>query len=274
VAQAAIDAGFAPVDTGHQGAMTERLDGTVALVTGASSGIGEATARELARRGAAVAIAARRKDRLDALAQEIEGDGGSALVIEADVTEREQAQRLVAESVERLGRLDIVVNNAGVMLLGPIENAPVEEWERMIDLNIKGLLYVADAALPHLLQAAEGEPRRVADLVNISSVAGRVARRNSGVYNVTKHGVGAFSESLRQEVTGRHVRVSVVEPGAVATELASHIREEIRDQMVDRFAGIERLEAADIADAIAYIVTRPRRVAINELLIRPTEQEG
>ncbi|MEA2128498.1 MAG: hypothetical protein QOJ85_1389 [Solirubrobacteraceae bacterium] len=274
MARAAIDAGFAPVDTGHQGAMTERLDGTVALVTGASSGIGEATARELARRGAAVAIAARRKDRLDALAQEIEGDGGSALVIEADVTEREQAQRLVAESVERLGRLDIVVNNAGVMLLGPIENAPVEEWERMIDLNIKGLLYVADAALPHLLQAAEGEPRRVADLVNISSVAGRVARRNSGVYNVTKHGVGAFSESLRQEVTGRHVRVSVVEPGAVATELASHIREEIRDQMVDRFAGIERLEAADIADAIAYIVTRPRRVAINELLIRPTEQEG
>ncbi|MEA2243809.1 MAG: hypothetical protein QOD24_3365 [Solirubrobacteraceae bacterium] len=274
MAQAAIHAGFAPVNTGHQGAMTERLDGTVALVTGASSGIGEATARELARRGAAVAIAARRKDRLDALAQEIEGDGGSALVIEADVTEREQAQRLVAESVERLGRLDIVVNNAGVMLLGPIENAPVEEWERMIDLNIKGLLYVADAALPHLLQAAEGEPRRVADLVNISSVAGRVARRNSGVYNVTKHGVGAFSESLRQEVTGRHVRVSVVEPGAVATELASHIREEIRDQMVDRFAGIERLEAADIADAIAYIVTRPRRVAINELLIRPTEQEG
>jgi NADP-dependent 3-hydroxy acid dehydrogenase YdfG len=254
--------------------MTERLDGTVALVTGASSGIGEATARELARRGATVAIAARRKDRLDALAQDIEGGGGTALAIEADVTEREQVQRLVGEAVQRLGRLDIVVNNAGVMLLGPIENAPVEEWDRMIDLNVKGLLYVADAALPHLLQAAEGEPRHVADLVNVSSVAGRVARRNSGVYNLTKHGVGAFSESLRQEVTERHVRVSLVEPGAVATELATHIREEIRDQMMSRLSDIEMLEATDIADAIAYIVTRPRRVAINELLIRPTEQEG
>jgi NADP-dependent 3-hydroxy acid dehydrogenase YdfG len=254
--------------------MTERLDGTVALVTGASSGIGEATARELARRGAAVAIAARRKDRLDALAQEIERDGGSALAIEADVTDQEQVRRLVGETVDRLGRLDTVVNNAGVMLLGPIEDAPTEEWDRMIDLNLKGLLYVADAALPHLLQAAGEDPRRVADLVNISSVAGRLARRNSGIYNLTKHGVGAFSESLRQEVTGRHVRVSLVEPGAVETELPSHIREEIRDEMMSRLSDIEHLEAVDIADAIAYIVTRPRRVAINELLIRPTEQEG
>ena len=254
--------------------MTERLDGTVALVTGASSGIGEASARELARRGAAVAIAARRKDRLDALAQEIERDGGSALAIEADVTDQDQVRRLVGETVNRQGRLDTVVNNAGVMLHGPIEGAPTEEWDRMIDLNLKGLLYVADAVLPHLLQAAEEGPRRVADLVNISSVAGRLARRNSGVYNLTKHGVGAFSESLRQEVTGRHVRVSIVEPGAVETELPSHIREEIRDQMMSRLSDIERLEAVDIADAIAYIVTRPRRVAINELLIRPTEQEG
>jgi NADP-dependent 3-hydroxy acid dehydrogenase YdfG len=254
--------------------MTERLDGTVALVTGASSGIGDATARELARRGAAVAIAARRRDRLDALAQEIEQAGGSALAIEADVTDQEQARRLVAETVDRLGRLDTVVNNAGVMLLGPIADAPTEEWIRMIDLNLKGLLYVAHAALPHLLQAADSEPRHVADLVNISSVAGRIARRNSGVYNLTKHGVGAFSESLRQEVTGRHVRVSLVEPGAVATDLAGHIRDEIRDAMMSRVSGIEQLEAEDISDAIAYIVTRPRRVAINELLIRPTEQEG
>jgi NADP-dependent 3-hydroxy acid dehydrogenase YdfG len=254
--------------------MTERLDGTVALVTGASSGIGEATARELARRGASVAIAARRKDRLDALAREIEQAGGSALAIEADVTDQEQAQRLVAEAVDRLGRLDTVVNNAGVMLLGPIVDAPTEEWERMIDINLKGLLYVAHAAVPHLLNAAEHDPRHVADLVNISSVAGRVARRNSGVYNLTKHGVGAFSESLRQEVTGRHVRVSLVEPGAVDTELADHIRAEIRDEMMSRLTGIESLEPEDIADAIAYIVTRPRHVAINELVIRPTEQEG
>src|SRR3954452_22749590 len=240
--------------------MTERLDGTTALVTGASSGIGEATACELARRGATVAIAARRKERLDAVAQEIERDGGGALAIEADVTDEEQARRVVAETVERFGRLDTVVNNAGVMLLGPIVDAPVEEWDRMIDLNLKGLLYVAHAAVPHLLRAAEEQPRRVADLVNISSVAGRVARRNSGVYNLTKHGVGAFSESLRQEVTERHVRVSLIEPGAVETELAGHIRQEIRDQMVSRFAEIEHLEAEDIADAIAYIVTRPRRV--------------
>jgi NADP-dependent 3-hydroxy acid dehydrogenase YdfG len=254
--------------------MTERLDGTVALVTGASSGIGEATARELAQRGAAVAIAARRKDRLDALAQEIEAAGGTALAIETDVTDQEQAKALVAETVAGLGRLDTVVNNAGQMLLGPIEDAPTEEWERMIDLNVKGLLYVAHAALPHLLEAAGGDPRRVADLVNISSVAGRVVRSGSGVYNLTKHGVGAFSESLRQEVATRHVRVSLVEPGAVATELTDHLRDGIREQIAGRFADIERMEAGDIADAIAYIVTRPRRVAVNELLIRPTEQEG
>jgi NADP-dependent 3-hydroxy acid dehydrogenase YdfG len=254
--------------------MTERLDGTVALVTGASSGIGEATARELARRGAAVAVGARRKDRLDALAKEIEDAGGTAVAIEADVTDPEQARALVGTTVERLGRLDTVVNNAGQMLLGPIQDAPIEEWERMVDLNIKGVLYVAHAALEHLVAAAEQDPRHVADLVNISSVAGRVARRGSGVYNLTKHGVGAFSESLRQEMSGRHVRVSLVEPGAVATELTDHMRPEIREQARSRFADVESLESEDIADAIVYIVTRPRRVAVNELLIRPTEQEG
>jgi NADP-dependent 3-hydroxy acid dehydrogenase YdfG len=254
--------------------VTGRLDGTVALVTGASSGIGEATARELAARGAAVAIAARRKDRLDRLAREIEQAGGRALAIEADVTERLQAHALVDETVDRLGRLDIVVNNAGVMLLGPIVDAPIEEWDRMVALNVQGLLYIAHAALPQLLHAADGAPRRVADLVNISSVAGRVARSGSGVYNLTKHGVGAFSESLRQEVTRRHVRVCIVEPGAVETELTDHLREEVREQVDKRFGDMERMQADDIADAIAYVVTRPRRVAINEVLIRPTEQEG
>ncbi len=254
--------------------MTERLDDTVALVTGASSGIGQATARELARRGAAVALAARRKDRLDALAQEIEDSGGRALALECDVTDQEQAKQLVSDTHEHFGRLDTVVNNAGVMLIGPIVDAPVEEWDRMIALNLQGLLYVAHAALPHLLTAAEQEPRRVADIVNISSVAGRISRSGSGVYNLTKHGVGAFSESLRQEVTGRHVRVSLVEPGAVATELTDHIRSGIREHIQARFHDIEPLESADVADAIAYIVSRPRHVAINELLIRPTEQEG
>ena len=254
--------------------MTEELNGTVALVTGASSGIGEATARELARHGAAVAIGARRKQRLDALAEKIEDAGGRALAIEADVTDETQARRLVAYTAEQFGRLDTVINNAGVMLLGPTVDAPVEEWDRMIALNLQGLLYVAHAALPHLLAAAQLEPRRVADLVNISSVAGRTARQGAAVYNLTKHGVGAFSEALRQEVAGRHVRVSLVEPGAVDTELPDHVRDEVRQATMGGVMNIERLAAEDIADAIAYIVGRPRHVAVNELLIRPTEQEG
>jgi NADP-dependent 3-hydroxy acid dehydrogenase YdfG len=250
------------------------LDGTVALVTGASSGIGEATAKRLASEGAAVAVAARRVDRLEALVAEIAGAGGRAVAIESDVTDRAQAESLVATTVSELGRLDTVVNNAGVMLLGPAEAAPVEEWERMVDLNLKGLLYVAKAALPHLLAGAEEGPRRVTDLVNVSSVAGRRARAGSAVYNATKHGVGAFAEALRQEVTERHLRVSLVEPGAVLTELAGHNRPEVQEEMKGRFGEIERLESADIADTIAYIVTRPRHVAINEILVRPTEQQG
>ncbi len=223
--------------------MAENLDGTVALVTGASSGIGQATAASLAARGAAVALVARRTDRLEELASSIREAGGTALTITADVTDQEQARQAVSTTVEELGRLDTVINNAGVMLLGPIVDAPLEEWERMVDLNVKGLLYVAHASLSHLLAAAESGPRNVADLVNISSVAGRVARNGSGVYNATKHAVGAFSESLRQEVTGRHVRVSLVEPGAVATELASHNRPVVLDGIKERFGSIERMEA-------------------------------
>ncbi len=249
------------------------LDKTVALVTGASSGIGQAAARSLAARGAAVALVARRADRLEALGGEIADSGGTALPIEADVSDREQATAAVDRAVEELGRLDVVVNNAGVMLLGPVVDAPVEEWEQMVQVNILGLLYTAHAALPHLLKAAESEPRRVADLVNISSVAGRMARKGSGVYNATKHGVGAFSESLRQEVTGRHLRVSLVEPGAVATELQSHNRPGVREEIENRFVDMDILEAKDIADAIAYVVTRPRHVAVNEILVRPTQQE-
>jgi NADP-dependent 3-hydroxy acid dehydrogenase YdfG len=253
--------------------MAQPLDGTVALVTGSSSGIGEATARVLAGRGAAVGLVARRKDRLEKLAAEIEEHGGSVLVIQADVTQQDQAAAAVQRTVDEFGRLDILVNNAGVMLLGPVVDAPTEEWDRMVSVNVLGLLYTAHAALPHLLKAAGDSPRRVADLVNISSVAGRRAGAGSGVYNLTKFGVGAFSEALRQEVTGRHVRVSLVEPGRVDTELVSHVREEIREESMRRFDGVEPLESEDIAEAIEYIVTRPRRVAVNELLVRPTEQE-
>ena len=250
--------------------MTDRLDGTVALVTGASSGIGRATAVALASAGASVAVAARRGDRLRELADEIDGD---VLVVEADVTDEAQARSMVQRTVDRFGRLDTLVNNAGVMLLGPIVDAPVEEWRRMVDLNLLGLLYVTHAALPHLLAAAESEPRQVADVVNVSSVAGRFARAGSGVYNATKFGVGAFSESLRQEVTRRNVRVSLVEPGAVATELVSHNRPEVLEGLLAQWGPVEVLASEDIADAITFAVTRPRRASVNEVLVRPTEQE-
>jgi NADP-dependent 3-hydroxy acid dehydrogenase YdfG len=252
--------------------MTEPLDGTVALVTGASSGIGEATALTLAEHGATVAIAARRHDRLEALAERVQGAGATALVLEADLTDEAEAQDAVNRTAAELGRLDILVNNAGVMLLGPVVEADTVQWWRMLDINVNALLFCANAALPHLLRAAQDSPRKVADMVNVSSVAGRTVRRGSAVYNLTKHGVGAFSESLRQEVAGRHVRVSLVEPGATATELRSHNTQEIQDMQAQRFAGLRTMDARDIADAILYIVTRPWHVAVNEILIRPTEQ--
>jgi NADP-dependent 3-hydroxy acid dehydrogenase YdfG len=219
-------------------------------------------------------LIARRRDRLESLAADVQSAGSRALVIEADATDEKQVGAAVEQTVAELGRIDTVVANAGVMLLGPIEQAPTDEWRRMIELNVLGLMYTAHAALPHLLASADSGPRRVADLVLVSSVAGRVARLGSGVYNASKHAVGAFAEALRQEVTQRHVRVSLIEPGAVSTELAGHNRPEVREQIAQRFADIERLTAEDIADAISYIVTRPRHAAINELLIRPTEQQG
>jgi len=197
--------------------------GQRALVTGASSGIGEQTAATLAELGADVGVAARRTDRLDALVDRISADGGKALAVAADVTDEAQANSAVAAAVDRFGRLDTVVANAGVMLLGPIEGADTTEWRRMIELNTLGALYTAHAALPHLLAAAEQEPRRVADLVITSSVAGRTVRLGSGVYNASKHAVGAFAEALRQEVTQRHVRVSLIEPGNYGTEIGRNV---------------------------------------------------
>jgi NADP-dependent 3-hydroxy acid dehydrogenase YdfG len=249
------------------------LDDTVALVTGASSGIGAATARRLASEGAAVALVARRQDRLEELAGEIERDGGTALVLQSDVSDQRQAIDAVERTVAQLGRLDTVVNNAGVMLLGPALASSTADWDRMVALNLQGLMYVTHAALPHLVQAADRTPRRVADLVNISSTAGRVARPGSSVYNLTKFGVVAFSESLRQEMLSHRVRVSVVEPGTVDTELVSHLRGEIRDAVVNQTGSIEALRPDDIADAIAYIITRDRRVAVNEMLVRAAEQQ-
>lgn len=250
------------------------LAGLTAVVTGASSGIGEATAQALAARGASVAVVARRAERLHELAGKITSGGGSALALPADITQPGQARDVIASAAAAFGhdRIDILVSNAGVMLLSPAASASMEDWQRMIDLNLTAAFACTHAALPHLLRAAEEGPRQVADLVSISSVAGRTVRPVSQVYAATKHGLGAFSESLRQEFTKRHLRVSLVEPGAVATELRDHLRPEIRAAQEKRFEGLQTLQAQDIADAIAYIVTRPRHVAINELLVRPTDQ--
>jgi NADP-dependent 3-hydroxy acid dehydrogenase YdfG len=211
---------------------------------------------------------------LETLAAGIRKEGGTALVLELDITDEKQANDAAARTVAELGRLDTLVNNAGVMLLGPVLGAPMSEWRQMVEINVLGMLYCAHAALPHLLRAAEDGPRRVADMVNISSTAGRFPRAGRAVYNATKHGVGAFSEALRQEVTRRHVRISLVEPGATRTELASHNRPEVRSGIQAFFETVELLHAEDIADAISYIVTRPRRIAVNEILVRPTEQES
>jgi clavulanate-9-aldehyde reducatase len=248
--------------------MPGALDGRVAVVTGASSGIGEATAEALAREGATVAVAARRLDRLEELAKRISDEGGRAETFEVDVADEDQARGLILDSEEKLGGLDILINNAGLMLLGPVQGADTEEWRRMVDVNCLGLLYCTHAALPVMQQRGGGH------IVNVSSVAGRQAALGSAVYNMTKWGVVGFSEALRQEALHSNVRVTVVEPGFVATELHGHNElpvvvegvEKMRSQIGDV------LEAEDIADAIAYVVTRPGRVDVNEILIRPTRQ--
>jgi NADP-dependent 3-hydroxy acid dehydrogenase YdfG len=254
--------------------MGNQLDGTVVLVTGASSGIGTATAEALAELGATVALAARRTERITELADKIRAAGGQALAITADVTSEPEARGAVERTVAEFGRLDTLVNNAGVMLLGPAVGAPLGEWQNMVDLNLSGLLYCTHAALPHLLEAAASDPRQVADLVNVSSVAGRVPRNGSAVYNATKHGVGAFSEALRQEVTRQYLRVSVIEPGAVDTELVSHNRPEVQARHHERFAQTQKMTATDIAQTIAFVISRPRHMSINEVLVRPTEQDN
>jgi NADP-dependent 3-hydroxy acid dehydrogenase YdfG len=253
--------------------MPTTLTDTVAIVTGASSGIGEATAKKLAEHGASVAVVARRHDRLDALVTEIETAGGTALAVTADIADRGQAEAVVQTVVDRFGRIDILINNAGLMLLGTVLDQDVEEWERMIAVNQKGLLYTTNAALPHMLAAAEDGMREVADIVNISSIAGRQAWLKFGVYSMTKFGVQGFTEALRQEVTQKHVRVGLLEPGAVATELVSQNNQTVQDELAadaDRIP--EPLQPEDIAENIAFMVTRPRRSSIAELWAMPTSQ--
>ncbi|MFJ2957458.1 SDR family NAD(P)-dependent oxidoreductase [Streptomyces sp. NPDC087270] len=243
--------------------MSTTLDGKVVLVTGASSGIGRATALALAEAGARVAVGARRADRLKSLAQDAPGE---MLVLELDVTDRESVQDAVTATVEHFGALDALVNNAGVMLSGPILNADTAEWTRMIDTNLLGSMYTAHAALPHLLESKGA-------VVQVSSTSGRTASAGGGVYAATKFGITAFSEALRQEVTAQGVRVVVIEPGMVATELATHITDPAMQALARNYADSMRtLQPEDIAGAVLYALTQPEHVAVNEILIRPTDQ--
>jgi NADP-dependent 3-hydroxy acid dehydrogenase YdfG len=252
--------------------MTPMLAGTVALVTGASSGIGTATARALAAHGAAVALLARRADRLHDLETDIEATGGKALALPADVTDAGQVAAAVSRAVTEFGRLDTVVNNAGLMRMGPAANAPLEEWNDLVAVNVQGVLYVTRAALPHLIDAAKNSPRGVADLVMISSTAGWVARPGTAVYSLTKFGLNAFSEGIRQELIGNRVRVGVIGPGTVDTEISDHLPPQARDAFNQRTGDMVKLQPDDIADAVIYMVTRDRRVAVNQMLVRAAEQ--
>jgi NADP-dependent 3-hydroxy acid dehydrogenase YdfG len=245
-----------------------QLDGKIAAITGASAGIGAATAELLAAEGAKVALIARRHDRLVELAGRIEKSGGEALPIEADVTDHGAVEAIVGQIKGRFGGLHILVNNAGVMLLGPVDGADVEEWRRMIDINLLGLLYCTREAIPVMRDSGGGH------IVNLSSVAGRTAHLGSAVYNMTKWGVVGFSEALRQEALHSNIRITCVEPGYVATELQGHNEhpaviaglEKMRDEIGDV------LEAEDIAKAILYAVAQPEHVAVNEVMVRPTKQ--
>jgi clavulanate-9-aldehyde reducatase len=245
------------------------LSGRVAAVTGATSGIGEATALTLAGAGAAVAVAGRREDRLNELVERIEGDGGKALAVPTDVSDEGQARAMVERTVSELGGLSILVNNAGVMLLGPVQDADLEEWRTMVNVNLLGLLYCTHAALPVMRDAGGG------DIVNVSSTAGRQANLGSAVYNLTKFGVNGFTEGLRQEALHIGVRASVVEPGMVATELLDHNRNpvvlEAAEKMKEQVG--TPLSADDIARAILYVVGQPPHVAVNEVLVRPARQQ-
>jgi NADP-dependent 3-hydroxy acid dehydrogenase YdfG len=245
-----------------------RLDGKVAVITGASSGIGEATAEALAAEGATVVVAARREDRLNELVERIENSGGRTFAVSCDITDEAQVHDLVRRAVEGFGRIDILVNNAGVMLLSRIERGLSDQWRQMFEVNVMGLLYATHAAIGHMKEQGSGH------LINISSVAGRKVRLTGGVYSGTKWAVSAISEALRMELLEDNIRVTVIEPGAVATELPTHITDEEAKQGMSRFEGVEILEAEDIANAIVYSAIQPERVSVNEVLIRPSRQEN
>lgn len=249
-------------------AMTNKLEGKVTIITGASSGIGEATAISLAAEGAKVVIAARRGDRLEAVTKHITDNGGQALSVIADITDEVQVKNLIQKANAEFGRVDILVNNAGISFPGRIENADPSNWRKMIDINVLALMYATHTVLPIFKAQKSGH------IVNISSVAGRIARAGMAAYNVTKWGVNAFSEALRQEVYQDNIRVTIIEPGLVETEIDQHITDVVAKQEIEaRRKAITPLQSEDIAAAIVYAVTQPQHVNVNEILIRPTQQE-
>ena len=249
--------------------MSDKLRGKVAIITGASSGIGEAAARALAAEGARVVVAARRAERLATLVSDIEEAGGTALAVPTDVTKRESVEALVRQTLDAFGRIDILVNNAGIMPLSLIRKRHVEEWDRMIDVNIKGVLYCIAACLPSMLDQGGGH------IVNVSSVAGRRPFPGGTIYSATKFAVRAISQGMHLELSSKdRIRVVDIEPGVVATELTDHITDdEVATRFETTWADKTRLQAGDVSEAILFAVTQPDRVNVNEILVRPTDQE-
>jgi NADP-dependent 3-hydroxy acid dehydrogenase YdfG len=248
--------------------MNKTLQGKVALVTGASSGIGDATARALAEAGADVAITARRVDRLDVLAGDLEKAGIRAWAIVADLLREDENRRVVAETEAHFGRLDILVNNAGVMLLAPVDSSNAQDWRRMLELNVLGPMVSSQAALAGMRARGGGH------IVNIASTAGRIANPNASGYSASKFGLVAFSEALRREVYKDRIRVTIIEPGVVETELREHIPDAGVRQAIDSWAAsMRQLQPEDVANAVIYAVSQPAHVNINEILMRPTDQE-
>ncbi|TXK50072.1 SDR family oxidoreductase [Pontibacter qinzhouensis] len=243
------------------------IEGKVVVITGASSGLGEETARHFSAQGAAVALGARRADRIQLLAEEINKNGGRAIAVTTDVAQREQVQRLVAAAVEQFSRVDVVLNNAGVMPLSPLERLNVEEWDQMIDVNLKGVLYGIAAALPYMKQQKSGH------IINVSSVAGHKLFSGSAVYSATKFGVRALSEGLRQEMKPYNIRTTIISPGAVKTELLEHISEKDIQEANQDYVGQVGVTPDAFARLIAFAISQPEEVDINEILFRPTAQE-
>ena len=247
--------------------MTEGIKGKIVVVTGASSGLGEATARLLSAQGATVVLGARRADRLHSLAKDLEAGGGKALVLQTDVTRPEQVKALVDLAFQSYGRLDVMINNAGIMPQAPLEQLKIDEWDRMIDVNIKGVLYGIAAALPHMQRQKAGH------FINVSSVAGHRVGPGFAVYAATKYGVRALSEGLRQEAKPYNIRTTVISPGAVATELPNTITDPAAAERVRAFYSQVAVPADSFARAVAFAISQPEEVDINEILYRPTRQE-